>query len=111
MALEIIVFAFEIKRITVLFTDHRIQVVVNIELGPAKHFLSSALERGRHLHSSDYTQEFPRRDSGLSECDGFGDTLIGLEQMCFFTSRGGKDNRSCLFPGRGGVCLKYGKYD
>ena len=55
MALEIIVFAFEIKRITVLFTDHRIQVVVNIKLGPAEHFFSSVLKRSRHLYSSDHT--------------------------------------------------------
>ena len=111
MALEIIVFAFEIKRITVLFTDHRIQVVVNIKLGPAEHFFTSVLERSRHLHPSDHTQKFSRRDSGLSERNGFGDTLIGLEQMCFFTSCGSKDDRSCLFPGRCSVCLKYGKDD
>ena len=71
MALEIIVFAFEIKRITILFTDHRIQVVVNIKLRPTEHFFTSALKRGRHLHSSDHAQEFPCRDSGLPEGNDF----------------------------------------
>ena len=109
VAFEIIVFAFEIKRITVFYGSPS-PGCRQYKTRTGGTFLHLCSWKGAGI----FTPPITRRNFrvGIPDCPNVtvsGDTLIGLKQMCFLTSCGSKDNRSCLFPRRGCVCLKYCK--